>query len=263
MRIADLPIPTAANNIYVLGGGISLDLFDFKKINRATDIVIATNSAISLITPTYQVCGDPHAIKYWGGSKYNKDGVIWVANPSRLGEYAHLSNKYISSADLFRAPKGYGTGLSAIYLAYYINQYAGKQIQSIYYIGYDYAALYLPGYEPKPQTGEGLERFTKTRYLASHRSYVEKRLFNYAAKLRLMPYQRPLQAPAGWQAMDHKVRRTESPLYKSQFASLVALLSRDRGFRGKLRCLSGIDITRLTDKTNHGYKDAFKNGVFK
>jgi len=250
-----LPIPDL-NRILVLGGGVSLDLYfrDLeKKPNRENTIIIACNGSISLCKPTYQVCGDPHAITFWSKHK-NNDGVTWIARPNTK-LYAELGLPYVEGDSLLDRTYT-GTGSEALNLAYYISRF--QNIESIEYVGFDFTDLVIPKYK-KTDLEVKAGRVAKQRIL----DMQTKARFNYAAVSEVMPYQESIHAPKGWWKMNFTPKQTFHPCYRRQLKS-IALLNFDEEFTDKLQCRSLLDVTRLKpNRTDCNYDEAVANGFYK
>lgn len=256
MNISFDAIPIdSRENIYILGGGVSLDLFNRAKIDPAKDITITCNGAISYLpfAPDFQVCGDKHALDYW--SKHKNAGCLWVARGNRIAQVSGLGLRFVNSAALFKGEYT-GTGAHAFHLAYYINHYS-TSIKNIYYIGFDFTDVKIP-------TAKTVTALPKAGAKTAERIKYSNnnKLFMYASSCEVMPYQLGIQVPKKWYKMQYTLQHSYNKCYQSQLKSLAALGKSTESFASKLRCLSLLDIKYL-DSTRYqsGYMNAIRHGV--
>jgi hypothetical protein len=254
-----LNIDKKFKSIYIFGGGISIDLFfnsnESKELSRDNAVIITCNGSISLLKPTIQICGDKHAIPYWAEHKNNDSKVIWIARPG-VKVYNDCPVSYIKASQLIKR-KYVGTGVEAFNIAYYIWHY--HDIDSIYYIGYDFSDLIVHHSHMKQiEPPTGLTDGTKKTFKKMGK---DKRKC-YAARSEVMDYQLPLRAPKNWWNKRYMIKQTMNQCYVRQLKGL-GLFVYDQKFMKILKCRSLLNIEGLNSQAHDGgYDRAIKMGYY-
>lgn len=263
MHEFDDPFKIAENlqDIYILGGGVSNDLFfdhdEGRDLTREKGIIITCNGSISQVVPHYQICGDPHAVVYWKDHKNNHRDVIWIAKP-KVDLYVKHGINHIRHEDLFNG-KYVGTGYEAFAIAYYIQKY--YDIKNIYYVGFDFSDLILPkksrAVNATPDKAVGHVMRQRIEDMRDRHKY------GYPNRGEVMPYQKSLKAPKNWWQREYKISPSQVTVYKTHLQAITLLLMDDR-FSDKLRCRSFVDVSHANyHKPNLGYENAVKKAYYK
>jgi len=244
--------------ILILGAGCSLDLFwhsDEQNLFTDTEsIIIATNGIISLTIPDIQVCGDPHAIKYWSKHKNNARSVLWMSRQKVISEFRRHKLNFLCSVDIMTR-KYTGTGAEAFNIAYYI-WYNNKSISDIYYSGFDFSDIQIKTHKNTYNNNEAIGA-VKARQI---RMKAQSR-YCYASCSEVMPYQESIHAPDKWWDKQYLCLRTFNPCYGAQMKSL-SNFKMDTKFLKVLRCRSVLNVNFLNkNKPDYNYKVATQKGI--
>jgi hypothetical protein len=249
----ELPIPEGKSEIWIIGGGPSLDLLDKSTIDRSKAIVITQNGTIQYLKPDYHVCNDTHAVYRWSKHKWAKD-CIWIDRYDRAKIMDECGVKHVLATNLYERTYT-GTGAEAVNLAYWI-WYNHREIQAVHYVGMDCSEVILPNQRTKhPIQDMGWNK--------THRRIVDavgKCHYVYPACLPVFPYQKPIQLPKGWQEREHRIEWSVNQCYRAQLISIARIAKGDQRFGNLLQSHSFLDFNRLNPaRRDAGYQGARRN----
>jgi hypothetical protein len=251
-----LPIPEL-DSVVILGAGVSIDFYLRDRqtpLDRKKEIIITCNGSISITKPTYQICGDPHAIKHWSQHKNHDESVWWIARPGQA-LYKELHIPHVISNTLIEREYT-GTGAEALNIAFYLTKMR-PSIQTVTYTGLEGLDIVLQKPAAKGEIQAG--RVAKQRI----EDMNKENRYCYCVATEVMPYQESIHAPDGWWDMKPKLKLTLNSCYLRQLKSF-SRVGLDPEFKSKLVCRSLIDITHLNPrKPDCGIEMALREGFYK